>query len=75
MLTLSHPTQNGVVWSGNIWGATGCDICTGVCETAICSNGIMTQNGECPTYRGPVGPVTRAEFTLQTLNQISTTFL
>ena len=65
MLTLSHPAQNGVVWSGNIWGATGCDIGTGVCETAICSNGIVTQNGECPTYRGPVGPVTRAEFTLQ----------
>lgn len=31
----------------------------------ICFNGNTTQNGQCPTYSGPVGPVTRAEFTLQ----------
>lgn len=53
-----QPLNKRVKWSGNIWGATGCDE-RGVCETAICNN------GHCPTYEGPVGPVTLAEFTLQ----------
>lgn len=53
-----------VKWSGNIWGATGCDVGKGACETAICFDGNITNNGHCPTYQGPSGPVTWAEFTL-----------
>lgn len=51
-------------WSGNIWGATGCDVGKRACQTAICFDGNTTNNGHCPTYQGPNGPVTRAEFTL-----------
>lgn len=75
-LRLTAPVQNCTIkqaratarltvkWSGNIWGATGCDVGQKVCETALCFDGNTTNNGYCPTYRGPVGPVTLAEFTM-----------
>jgi hypothetical protein len=44
-----------VQWSGAMYASTGCDA-NGNCETGICKN--------CPSFRGPVGPVTQAELTL-----------
>ena len=72
-LVLTHPSQScgasaEIQWNGNIWGATGCSntkVYRNVCETAICFNGNVTQNGHCLAYQGPVGPVTRAEFNLR----------
>ncbi len=45
VITLSNPNQtcgsgsNAIKWSGNIWGATGCDKPPHTCETAICFDG------------------------------------
>ena len=74
---LNNPPQDNVKWSGNMWGATGCDVPSpdgnnaGVCQTGICYNGDNAKNGHCPPYMGPVGPVTLAEFTLKENEQDS----
>ena len=53
----------GVRWSGNLWGATGCETTVG-CETATCLMNEGYPDGYCPPSTGPTGPVTKAEFTL-----------
>ncbi|CAM9474740.1 unnamed protein product [Discosporangium mesarthrocarpum] len=60
---LHHQARNGVRWSGNIWGATGCDSAV-ACETAFCMGNTGFPDGYCPPSTGPLGPVTKAEFTL-----------
>lgn len=52
-------------WSGNLWGATGCTPGR-PCETGLCFFGPNDpRNGYCANYQGPIGPLTRAEFTFQ----------
>ena len=59
------PDLNPATWSGNFWGATGCNR-TEACETGICFYGPNDpRNGYCTAYQGPKGPVTAAEFTFQ----------
>lgn len=52
-----------VRWSGNLWASTGCQTTKG-CETATCLNNNGYSDGFCPPSTGPTGPVTKAEFTL-----------
>lgn len=59
---LSAPAQGNVKWSGNVYGATRCDL-PGGCRTAPCVG------GTCPPGTGVVGPATLAEFTLLTDGQ------
>ncbi|CAN0382645.1 unnamed protein product, partial [Ascophyllum nodosum] len=60
---LDNEAKNGVRWSGNLWGATGCETTVG-CETATCLMNEGYPDGYCPPSTGPTGPVTKAEFTL-----------
>jgi hypothetical protein len=47
-----------VQWSGAIYASTGCDGDMN-CQTGVCKN--------CPSYRGPVGPVAQGELTLSAI--------
>ncbi|CAM9783476.1 unnamed protein product, partial [Choristocarpus tenellus] len=62
-IIMDHVARDGVRWSGNFWGATGCDRAVG-CETAYCLDNTGYPDGYCPASTGPIGPVTKAEFTL-----------
>jgi hypothetical protein len=52
-----------VQWSGAIYASTNCDDDL-MCQTGICKECTETECHECPSYRGPVGPVAQAELTL-----------
>lgn len=56
-----HETPSPVRWSGTIWGSTGCDKIDG-CATGVCYS--PSTDHVCPSYVGPGGPTTKAEFTL-----------
>lgn len=56
-----YETEGDVRWSGTIWASTGCDKVDG-CATGVCVS--PTTEYVCPSYVGPGGPTTKAEFTL-----------
>lgn len=67
-ITLKNPASqaaasNWVKWSGNVWAHGLCDDKFQNCKTAICPD------GGCSASKGPIGPVTLAEFTLQNNDQ------
>jgi hypothetical protein len=59
-VALNAPPSGNVAWSGNVYGATGCNAQGANCQTAACVG------GTCPPGTGVVGPATLAEFTLLT---------
>jgi hypothetical protein len=52
-----------VQWSGALFASTNCDDKL-MCQTGICKECTVGECHECPSYRGPVGPVAQAELTL-----------
>jgi hypothetical protein len=48
-----------VQWSGAIYASTNCDDDL-MCQTGICKECTETECHECPSFRGPVGPVAQA---------------
>jgi len=50
------------LWSGSLWGRTGCDETTGHCLTGDCGK------LECPGTTGPTGPTTTIHFGFDSLN-------
>lgn len=60
----SSLSPNGIIWSGNFYGRTGCDATTGVCENATCVG--AAAGLPCGPGTGPSpGTNTLAELTFQ----------